>query len=110
MTEQQHEMAQDAGRLICKIRENGYVRQRGDWIDISEDGMTGHCYVSVGQLPRWIPVEERLPVHSGTYFVRIEAGSIDKEIRHAVLPWRNGKFPAMDWMKVTHWMPILEAE
>ena len=39
--------AVDAGRLITKIGEDGYVRQRGDFLDISEDGMSGHCYILV---------------------------------------------------------------
>jgi len=35
----------DAGRLI-KIGENGYVRERGDFLDISEDGNSGRTYIS----------------------------------------------------------------
>ena len=44
------DMSVDVGRLVCKIGDNGSVYDRDGWIDVSEDGMTGRTYVSVGKL------------------------------------------------------------
>jgi len=60
--------AVDAGRLITKIGEDGYVRQRGDFLDISEDGMSGHCYILVSKNHAQIKIlEERIEHLEGDY-------------------------------------------
>lgn len=86
-----------AGRLICKIGEAGYVRQRGDWIDISEDGMSGQTFVRV-----CLPEDDSDPLrwYVNRYLQRgVEIDVLKRRLedaeafKAAVLGWRENDHP-----------------
>ena len=69
-----------------------------------------------GQLPRWIPVEERLPDHDELVLV-IASGkpkeniTLDEAVELATLysdGWCLETWPEWAGAKVTHWMPLPE--
>ena len=69
-----------------------------------------------GQLPRWIPVEERLPDHDELVLV-IASGkpkeniTLDEAVELATLysdGWCLETWPEWVGAKVTHWMPLPE--
>lgn len=115
------EQTQDAGRLICKIGEDGYVRERGDWIDISEDGQSERTYVYVDQLVavrqqldqyKWRSVEDGLPeegvcvlLSAGPFADPITAVYSRRPDHEAYPLWYS--YEGEEWiMGVSHWMPI----
>ncbi len=68
----------------------------------------------------WISVEERFPDYDKSaplrdrnrYIVRVVSGSVEQKISYT-LAWltNSHKFNVeMDWVRVTHWMPIPKLE
>lgn len=64
----------------------------------------------------WISVDERYPDYDnsipfderGKYIVRVECGSASIKVRYT-LAWMSSPYRfnvEMDWVRVTHWMPI----
>lgn len=77
-------------------------------------------YMNAGQVPdnieSWISVEERYPDFDKAqplnkrerYLVRVVSGSAIQKVTYAVA-WLTGRYKfcnEMDWVRVTHWMPI----
>ena len=56
------------------------------------------------QVPRWIPVEERLPENYATVIIFRE------DCRNACIGWLiGGSWSVPKGVRVTHWMPLPEA-
>lgn len=69
---------------------------------------------------QWISVEERYPEYDSNlpltgrerFIVRVVYGSAETKINYT-LAWMNGRTRfnvEMDWVKVTHWMPMPKFE
>lgn len=65
---------------------------------------------------QWISVEERYPEYDSNlplngrerFIVRVVSGSVETKVSYT-LAWMNGRTRfnvEMDWVRVTHWMPM----
>lgn len=64
---------------------------------------------AVEAIPRWIPVEERLPEDGKNVLIFVSTMS---SWWHVEVDWRTGNSwhnnAETDWNKITHWMPLPE--
>ena len=97
------------GSGTCVLDQNEYFSAAADLIE----AQAAESEELKAQVPRWIPVEERLPEQDVPVLARFEDGRIPRQSPDIVL-W-NGR----GWMHVhlhrnvcgiTHWMPLPGAE
>lgn len=60
------------------------------------------------KFPRWIPVTERLPEHSGDYLVYSVGGNWKQLSAVEIGFWYDMRFIVQSLFDVTHWMPLPE--
>ena len=57
-------------------------------------------------VPKWIPITERLPEHSGDYFVYSVGGNWKQLSAVEIGFWDDKRFIVQSFFAVTHWMPL----
>lgn len=98
--------------LVEAIEEASWAVEGGDAHDLIDAVENAHASMAdalayiqqlEAQVPRWIPVEERLPENYATVIIFRE------DCRNACIGWLiGGSWSVPKGVRVTHWMPLPE--